>query len=683
MSQRKPALPSPTVSGAAGKQTTYGLPEETAKKIQEIVAQRGDPEGAAARAKPSTQATPAESSTGSLPQRGVPSKTIRDASPPAAEPATTGVPSKTIRDASPPVTESATTGVPSKTTRDASPPVEPAREGVPSKTIRDASPPVDAPTAPSAPVKKNRQLAGTMLGMPTAVPSADVAPPTAQDPAPANDPASSNDPAPERARLQVEPTKRTMLGVAVVTPDMNVQAPTSPADGGAKKPLPAASNRTMLGMPAKAPDPAAPVGTGTVQGMPQVAPRQRAAVVYKEAEAPAVLPTRRYGLWIGILLVLGVVAGGLAIAASAYLRAETVTIRASVVATDTGDALRIQIPGAAAGSKVRFSGQERGLENGAANFPLEANALSIGDNELSVDVIDEGGNVEQGTVTLTVAYRVRADLSSLSEDPPQVTVVVDAEPGSQVTLDGESLPLENGHGERSYPVASESDEEVVTHEVRYQLTIDGDPVEGVVRTRIPVTSVRIDRPGSELVTDRDVVEIAGAVDPEATVKIDGADVSVNEGRFLHRYPLPENRTYQPRILVRQADRVPSLRTVTVRRVADLRAEAASFEPDPELRYERIEPNPVIYRGQRVAFEGRAYNVDVNHGRSVIQLLVRDCPEGQRCPLWVTYPAATDVTVNSWVRVLGTVAGEQQFRSETNRVISVPRVDALYILPLER
>jgi uncharacterized membrane protein YcgQ (UPF0703/DUF1980 family) len=100
-----------------------------------------------------------------------------------------------------------------------------------------------------------------------------------------------------------------------------------------------------------------------------------------------------------------------------------------------------------------------------------------------------------------------------------------------------------------------------------------------------------------------------------------------------------------------------------------------------MTYARIQQSPAVYRGRKVALEGRVYNVDVSGGRSVIQILVRDCARGQRCPLWVTYPQATEATVDSWVRVLGTVAGEQQFRSESDRIISVPRVDAELVLPL--
>jgi uncharacterized membrane protein YcgQ (UPF0703/DUF1980 family) len=92
---------------------------------------------------------------------------------------------------------------------------------------------------------------------------------------------------------------------------------------------------------------------------------------------------------------------------------------------------------------------------------------------------------------------------------------------------------------------------------------------------------------------------------------------------------------------------------------------------------------VIYRGQKVAFDGRVYHAEVDGGRSVLQMLVLDCPGQSRCPLWVEYPQATQVDLDSWVRVLGVVAGEQQFRSKQGQVHTVPSVNAQYVLKLAK
>ena len=80
--------------------------------------------------------------------------------------------------------------------------------------------------------------------------------------------------------------------------------------------------------------------------------------------------------------------------------------------------------------------------------------------------------------------------------------------------------------------------------------------------------------------------------------------------------------------------------------------------------------------------GRFRNRLLENGRSALQLLVKQCPASQRCPLWVSYPAATELTVDSWVRVLGTLDGEQQFRAETNELRSVPKIEAAFLVPIK-
>jgi hypothetical protein len=176
------------------------------------------------------------------------------------------------------------------------------------------------------------------------------------------------------------------------------------------------------------------------------------------------------------------------------------------------------------------------------------------------------------------------------------------------------------------------------------------------------------------------VEIAGAVDKDARVTIEGRAVEVRSGRFLHQYELPHVGNYAPEIVAMADGKAPRSVKLKIERVQDLRKAAEGFDPDPALTYAKIAQNPSIYRGQHVLFEGRVYNVNVEGGKSALQVLVRACPHGERCPLWVSYAAATELTVDSWVRVLGIVQGEQQFRSETEEVKSVPKVEAVFLLP---
>jgi hypothetical protein len=195
--------------------------------------------------------------------------------------------------------------------------------------------------------------------------------------------------------------------------------------------------------------------------------------------------------------------------------------------------------------------------------------------------------------------------------------------------------------------------------------------------------MQIDRPGPEVITDQKVLEIAGAVEPGAAVDIDGANVEVNDGRFLYRLQLPEPTTRRLTVVARAKGKAPRVAEISVQRVADLALAAASFTPDPSLTYARIAQKPVIYRGQKAAFDGRVYNVEVDGGKSVLQMLVLDCPGQSRCPLWVEYPQATEATIDSWVRVLGVIAGEQQFRSKQGQVQTVPSMHAQYVLKLAK
>jgi hypothetical protein len=355
----------------------------------------------------------------------------------------------------------------------------------------------------------------------------------------------------------------------------------------------------------------------------------------------------------------------------------------SVVTGPAGELLAVDVPGAAAGTKARYGGLELPLVSGRATFPLAGSALHVGDNDVAVTIVAPNGDASARNVKLTVEFRVRPDLTTLSATPPGLDVVVDARPGAVATVDGQPVPLDaHGHGTHhlAFDPASAHDGAVEVN-ARYSVTpAGGHATDGTLHARIPVTTIQIDRPGLRLVTDAAQVDIAGVVDPAAHLTLDDVPLEVHAGHFLTHYVLDHEGTFAPRLVASAPGKAPRVVTLDLRRVHDLAAEAASFHPDPQLTYARIQTAPGTFRGQRVAIVGRVYNVNIEAGASVVQILARDCPGTQRCALWITYPAATDVTVNQWVRVLGTIAGEQQFRSEAGDVRTVPRIDAEFLLP---
>lgn len=507
------------------------------------------------------------------------------------------------------------------------------------------------------PVSANR----TMMGVAPPEVSAALRAPSEATQAPAAEPAAA-------------PAKKTMVGMAAPpTPGMVIppRAPTPPAPPEAAK-IGAQSDRTMLGMPAAPPRaapeppprPSLPSST-TLHGesMPEL-PRAGGSRLGAGLAAAA-----------GALLVLAV-----GLAAWHYLSSSPLSVH--VINGEEGESLEIAVADAEPGTKVRFLDAEQELRAGKASFPLTAEALALGDNELKVGIV-RGGQTDTHTVKLHVAYRARADLAELSVDPPTLTVALDALPGSKVTLDGQALALDaKGHGEKTYPLQPDAANKLAFSATYHIEPPQGAAADGALTLSLPVTSLQIDRPGERVTTDQSTLEVAGAIESGATVSVDGNKAKVTEGRFLARVRLPKPGASTIRVVASMERKVTRAIEIAVERVADLAQAAASFKADASLSYARIAQNPVIYRGQNVAIEGRVYNVEVKAGASHLQMLARDCPS-QRCPLWVELPQATDVTVDSWVRVLGEVIGEQQFRSEKNQVHTVPSVRAQYVLKLPR
>jgi len=537
-------------------------------------------------------------------------------------------------------------------------------------------PPVPDPSAQAARVPA-KFPARTMLGMPNMGMPAGPVPAAAPSPPPnAGAPPDAAPPGPRNAP--------TLVGGSVTGPEREPEE-AAPAFGstGASITRRSLDANTMMGLSDDAP-PAeearlVPRATGEIV---RETPRRGS----RPSSGRHTAASRPAGVRRGpSLLLFGLAALAFAAAvALGYLatreRGPEVRVR---VATEGGNETMVfEVPGAAAGTKLRFGGQETPLAAGRASFPLAPDSLRVGSNVVLYDLIEPKGKIHSGKIALALDYRVTLDTAPLRSGKSAVDVVVGAVPGSKVWLDGQPLALDaQGRAVRADPLDLGGASGRIEHVVNYRVQPpSGENSVGELRTTIPVTMVEIDKPGPEVITERDAVEIAGAVDKNAQVTIDGQPVQVLGGRFLHSYPLPEPGEYKPVVMASSEGKAPHSISLHVKRVPDLAEAAKGFEFDKTLTYAKIAQNPAIYRGQRVAMEGRVYNVNVEGGRSALQLLVRECPDGQRCPLWVSYHAATEFTVDSWVRVLGVAQGEQQFRSETDEVKVVPKVDATFLLP---
>lgn len=566
-----------------------------------------------------------------------------------------------------------------------------------------------APSAPqpAAPARPKKPMQRTMLGMPMV--SAEDAQGTPPAPAaPAAGPAASGASGFAPAPVASAPSPGALLSAQADASPADVPEPAAPAPAARpEKVKPAASNRTMLGVamapPAGAPKakPAAksnrtmlgmPAGMGAAGGTGAAAPSAPdpgvAGDAWEDDDVPAGLPRKSgggKGLTIAIVLLVVVALGGAGFAAWQYFGGGGPELGVTVVHGETGEMLQIDVPGAAEGTRVRFNAREVPLETGRARIPLQANDLRIGDNELHVEVVAPDGSVERADVLLSVQYRVRADLSALEQEQPTLRIVVDAVPGSTVTLNEAAVTLDpSGHGVVDHPLDAGDEAQHFERTFHYRVVPPGGaPAEGDVAVRVPFATLQVERPGRTTVTERGRIEVAGSSHPDATVSLDGAALQLtDEGRFVTHIEVPELGEAQHALIARQPGRAPRQRSFTIRRVADLAAEARSYQVDSSLTYARVAANPDTYRGQRAAFVGRIYNVDVHDGKSDLQIVLRECPGAGRCPLWVAFDGATDASLNDWVRVVGEIGGRQQFRAPSGEVMSVPRLDAVFVVPVE-
>lgn len=403
-------------------------------------------------------------------------------------------------------------------------------------------------------------------------------------------------------------------------------------------------------------------------------------------DSVAPVPRGNRARWLVGVALLSLVAGSIL-----YMSQNTSTgdVEITVENGDEGELMQFRVKNAVEGDQVEFGGQTRALENGVVRFPLAPESIEMGDNEVLAQVIHVDGSRDEIRASLHVDYRLRLDTSPLGSPTPGIDFLVSAAPGTRVQLDGQDIALDDkGRATQRQPVEAVVAGSATTweHRVHYRLDLpQGSPshVEGELHTTLPVTLLRVNSPGIMAIVDTESIQLAGVVDPGAELTINGSRVEVGSGgQFSYALPLATMGRHEASLVASAAGRAPATTSIEVTRVEDLSKAALTFVPEKKLSYKDVATQTEAFKGQRVDFTGRVFNVKVEAGHGVLQMLVRDCDKGQMCSLWVTLAATTAIEVDSWVRVLGTLEGEQQFRSQSDEIVVVPRVHALFVLPVK-
>jgi hypothetical protein len=337
------------------------------------------------------------------------------------------------------------------------------------------------------------------------------------------------------------------------------------------------------------------------------------------------------------------------------------------------------------GTKVRLGAREVEAALGIARFVVPLSELHVGVNDLVATVLVPGVDPETQPLRVFLSYRARADLAGLAAAPARYDVVFDLPPGARVETATGAFPAGQG-GRATIPIPIASIEGALDAEGHHRLDFrvvgaDQTAETGSLVTVLPVTRLMLDRPGAEAVTDAAQIECAGMTDTGATVEVAGVAVPSAEGRFSTRVPLATVGSNTITVRAVAPGKAPRTKTVTVRRVASLRAETQAFqrEVDPHLTWSEAAAHPEENRGRSVSYLGKVFNLRTEEGVTAIQALVHDCPSGQRCSLWVVYRGMTDAQSGDWVRILGVLDGEQTYVTSRGEQLTVPRVEGRFVI----
>ena len=286
---------------------------------------------------------------------------------------------------------------------------------------------------------------------------------------------------------------------------------------------------------------------------------------------------------------------------------------------------------------------------------------------------------------MPVAYRVRADLSTLSAKPPTITVRIEATPGSEVSVEEKPVALD-GTGRGAYAIEltkeTEGTGEAKTFErkIPFAITPKGGKSEtGQLTARTAIVPLALDAPGRELVTDKASAAVAGQTRAGTVITIDGQAVPVDaQGKFGVRVELTAVGDKPLEIVASAPPLAPRIARVKVTRVASLPEAAKGEDAQNPIGYDVFGADPSSKVGQKAVVEGEVVEIRPTAGHTV--LLVEDrkkCAKGASCLVRINHGDEDKVARGDSVRAYGRILGSVTAGGKT-----VADIEASLVLPVK-
>jgi hypothetical protein len=341
------------------------------------------------------------------------------------------------------------------------------------------------------------------------------------------------------------------------------------------------------------------------------------------------------------------------------------------------------------GTVVTLDGAKATFAQGEADLTL-ATPLHVGDNDLRLAVDRPGmGRDETVKLLVPVAYRVSADVSTMSGPKPAITIRVSAQAGADVTVDGKPVSLD-ASGAAAYVIDESAATEgpadesrVVSIDVPYTVATQGRTDKGTVSARVAVAPLRVDAPGVRAFVEEDRTIIAGRAAKGATVTVDGNPVTLAaDGSFTTTVPLPSpgDRTIDVRGgSTGPAPMSPRTVHVVVTRVTSLADAAKTFEQQKTIGYDAAMANITGSAGQPIVVEGAVVESRGSGPKTIV--LVDDrrgCAKGP-CLTRVIVGREMPLARGDVLRAYGIVA--RGFTTPAQQ--TVPEVEAAFAIKAKR
>ena len=364
-------------------------------------------------------------------------------------------------------------------------------------------------------------------------------------------------------------------------------------------------------------------------------------------------------------LVLIAVAAALAATAGvvAFLWEAPRPMRADVSLDERGnEALELECEDCVDGTVVSIGPNKSTFHGKRAELHLPK-PLEIGSNKQVVSVHRPGiGRDEEVTLTVSIDYRVRGVLTSLSEDPPKLKVAVQAIPGAAAVVDGHAVALDaTGKGEYSLDVSKELEgpaDSIVPFEKKLPYVITpsgGTPKKGEVTLRFGIVPLRVDAPGDAIVVDGETFMLSGRTLKDGRITVAGRPITVDAaGRFAQLMNVSSVGETTVVVRAESKDHAPRFVRSRVKRVANLRDEASSFRQRAVTDYGAVLADPK--KGESVVLDGEVMEARLDGEQTVLLLDVKKACAKAPCLARVVYGGRFETKKGAAVSAYGLSRG---------------------------